>query len=282
MRIKLSTALMILGIVFLPTNLTADSNINKEDNISMQQVLSVNEAVLGEMDSISPMPSRISTQTASLDSITGEFQPLNLSLPFNVKSNWISADSNTPNIVWKVGDNTIKFAIQDGKFISTSPQDTWFIYGWFGPIEAVTKPYNIKYPRWGNRHNGIDFAGRLGLDIISASNGTIIFTGNKIGQTVEIDAGNNYLITYGHLQDITVSVGDKVNSGDLIGHLGATGTINPHLHFEIDKTENGYRTAINPLTLLEVDWNRVIIPDADANRFYKGSQDPRFQPNFNW
>ncbi|MFH1088382.1 MAG: M23 family metallopeptidase [Patescibacteria group bacterium] len=214
-----------------------------------------------------------------------------LSLPFAVESHWESVSHETPGIVWttsipstdgQTSNQEIKFGIEDGKFISTNPQDTWFVYGWFGSIEAITKPYNIKYPQWNNRHNGIDFAGRLGLEIISASSGTVTFTGNKIGQTIEIDAGNNYLITYGHLQDITVSVGDRINAGDLIGHLGATGTINPHLHFEIDKIENGYKTAINPLTLLEADWGKAIIPDADANRFYAGPADPKLQPNFTW
>ncbi len=272
MRIKLSTTLMILGVVLLPTNLTTDSSINKD--ISAHQTSLANEAVLGEMDNSNLTPLKIYGQE--------ELQLPNLSLPFNIESNWTSADFNTPGIIWEVGDSAIKFAVKDGKFISTNPQDTWFVYGWFGSIEAITKPYNIEYPQWDNRHNGIDFAGRVDLEITSASDGRVIFTGDKIGKTVEIDAGNNYSITYGHLLDISVKVGDIVQIGDLIGRLGNTGTTNPHLHFQVDKIEDGYKTAINPLTLMNEDWSRVVIPDADANRFYEGSQDPHLQPNFIW
>jgi len=41
-------------------------------------------------------------------------------------------------------------------------------------------------------------------------------------------------ILYAHLQDITVVVGQQVNAGDLIGHIGTTGvSTGCHLHFEI-------------------------------------------------
>ena len=254
MKKLITMALMILGIVLLPTYLTADTT--QAQDIAEEKNLYIPVLEVGE-------------------------QPT-LSLPFNVVSQWTSADSDTKGVNWQTGDNTVRFAIQDNKFIPTNPEDTWFIYGWFGPIEAIQRPYNIKYPQWGNRHNGIDFAGRIGLDIVSASKGTVIFAGNKIGKTVIVDAGGGYRITYGHLLDINVKVGDKVKTGDVVGHLGATGTVNPHLHFEVDQYINNQRIAVNPLTLMNVNWNKIVIPNADANRFYNGPQDPKEQPNFIW
>ena len=45
----------------------------------------------------------------------------------------------------------------------------------------------------------------------------------------------------------SVSVGDYVNQGDVLGITGSTGiSSGPHLHFEI--TENG--TRVNPLNYL--------------------------------
>lgn len=252
MKKLITIALMILGIVLLPTYLTADTTKAQD----------------------------ITSEKSSRTSEIGE-QPA-LFLPFNVVSQWTSANPNIKGINWKTGDNITRFAIKDSKFIPTNLEDTWFVYGWFGSIEAIQRPYNIKYPQWGNRHNGIDFAGRIGLDITSANEGTVIFTGNKIGKTVVIDAGSGYRITYGHLLDITVKTGDKVKTGDIIGHLGATGTINPHLHFEVDQYINNQRIAINPLNLMQTNWDKVIIPNADANRFYDGSQNPEQQPNFVW
>ena len=256
MKKLLVTILMIIGIVLLPTALSAD--ITKAENVQ---------------------PNTVVKETTHIPE-TGE-KP-KLSLPFNTISHWTSVDPNVGGIDWQTGNETIMFAIKDNKFTSTSIVDTWFVYGWFGPIEAIQKPYNIKYPLWGNRHNGIDFVGRTGLDITSASNGTVTFTGNKIGKTVIVDIGNGYRITYGHLLDINVRVGDIIETGDVIGHLGNTGTVNPHLHFEVDRYIDNQRIAINPLTLMNVNWNKVIIPNTDANRFYKEKQNPLKQLAFTW
>lgn len=37
---------------------------------------------------------------------------------------------------------------------------------------------------------------------------------------------------YAHLKDINVKIGDRVKKGDLLGHVGNTGTTYCHLHFE--------------------------------------------------
>lgn len=218
-----------------------------------------------------------------------EGKGLVLSLPFSVESRWTSVSDNTMGIAWQVPvpdkpEKEIRFGIQGGQFAPGDPgADTWFIYGWFGALEAIQQPYNVKYPEWGDRHNGIDFAGQEGIEVTSASNGTVIFAGKKIGNTVIVNAGNGYRITYGHLQDISVKREDKIKAGDLIGHLGNTGTINPHLHFQVDLIKKGSRTAINPLNLIEnTDWSRVVIPNADANLFTTENQNPLTQPDFNW
>lgn len=208
-------------------------------------------------------------------------EELRLVLPFNVSSNWTSAGIELAGIIVATNQKSIKFAVQNGQFVSMDPNhDTWFVYGWFGPISAVEKSYNIKYPKWGNRHNGIDFAGKTGLEIISASDGKVIFAGTKYGQTVEIISGE-YKITYAHLNDSAVKVGDRVNIGDLLGYLGNSGTVNPHLHFEVDQIINGKQTAINPLNLIDTDWGRVIIPDLPANQF-TNDRSPFEQANFTW
>lgn len=261
----ISTIVIALGIIFFPVQLSNGKQVTTDTSLATSQSTTI-----------------VSKADKSKDySITEETNPISLSLPFNIKSNWISAPKDTPAIEWETGNTITRFAIENGKFISTSPADTWFIYGWFGSIEAITKPYNIKYPRWGNRHNGIDFAGREGLDIVSASGGEVIFAGKNIGNTV-IVIKDNYKITYGHLLDISVKKGDIIKSGDLIGHLGNTGTTNPHLHFQVDRLDGNYKTAINPLSLMNISWNKAITPNADANRFYAGSNDPKLQPDFIW
>jgi murein DD-endopeptidase MepM/ murein hydrolase activator NlpD len=85
-------------------------------------------------------------------------------------------------------------------------------------------------------HTGLDFAGKVGTYITAAASGTVVSTGYEgaYGNRVVVDHGNGYQTTYNHLSAISVSVGDKVTTGDLIGKLGGTGNVTgPHLHFEV-------------------------------------------------
>lgn len=51
---------------------------------------------------------------------------------------------------------------------------------------------------------------------------------------VMIDHGNGYQSLYAHLSNWTVSCGQSVYQGSLIGYAGSTGnSTGPHLHFEI-------------------------------------------------
>ena len=278
----ISVVLIALGIIFLPTRLTVDT-IQAEKPLPYHSNLLARhpelDSLAGQAGSIDSGPRSGMT---SLKLLKNNDLQISLSLPFNTASNWISAPADIPSIKWQTGNTTTRFAVKNGKFISTDKTDTWFIYGWFGSIEAITKPYNIKYPRWENRHNGIDFAGREGLDIVSASGGIVTFVGKNIGNTVIVHVEKNYYITYGHLLDISVKTGNIISTGDLIGHLGNTGTTNPHLHFQVDKIEGNQKTAINPISLIDTDWSKIITPNADANKFYAGPSNPELQSNFTW
>lgn len=277
MKKWLTVSLMVLGIVLLPSSLRAPST---DGQAAAQST---------------PNPAITSADPTVYTVATVYTMPeLQLELPFKVESRWASgsvepqarrgsANPELPGIWWDTNNGEKYFAIEDGKFISTNPADTWFIYGWFGPLSAIKEDYNIKYPQWKDRHDGIDFAGREGINIVSATDGTVIFAGNKIGNTVIVDAGNGYRITYGHLQDINVKVGERVTSGEPIGYLGSTGTANPHLHFEVDYINGKTRIAVNPVPLIDTDWGQVIVPNnAPANSFYEGPTEPSLQPNFAW
>ena len=54
------------------------------------------------------------------------------------------------------------------------------------------------------------------------------------GLTVVLDHGGGISTMYAHASKILVSVGQKVNSGDVIAKVGSTGlSTGPHLHFEV-------------------------------------------------
>jgi murein DD-endopeptidase MepM/ murein hydrolase activator NlpD len=89
----------------------------------------------------------------------------------------------------------------------------------------------------GARNDGINIAADLGTPIHAAAAGTVTYAGNELksyGNLVLIKHENGYVTAYAHAERITVSRGDRVDRGDVIGYAGATGDVSsPQLHFEI-------------------------------------------------
>lgn len=188
---------------------------------------------------------------------------LSLSSPFLIDSSWQ------------------EFKIENGAFLPTSSKDTWFVYGWFGAIASIKNVGGIQYEFFGNKHSGIDFSAREGLPVVASANGEISFVGEFYGKTLMIRHQDGYETVYGHLSQIFVKEGQKVKRGDLIGKVGNTGTTNPHLHFELRRMVDEKIFLINPRKLLKIDWEKVVIPDFQANHFYeKDPNDPDLQEDF--
>ncbi|MCL6634866.1 MAG: M23 family metallopeptidase [Peptococcaceae bacterium] len=90
--------------------------------------------------------------------------------------------------------------------------------------------------RWGRMHEGIDIGASYGSSVTASAGGTVTGAGweGGYGKTVEISHGGGLVTRYAHLSSINVSVGQRVERGQLIGLVGATGnTTGPHLHFEV-------------------------------------------------
>ncbi|MFO7152021.1 MAG: peptidoglycan DD-metalloendopeptidase family protein [Bacillota bacterium] len=107
--------------------------------------------------------------------------------------------------------------------------------------------------RFGNRggeyHTGLDIANSTGTPVRAAGSGVVTFAGRSggYGNLVIINHGGGVETYYAHLSTISVSKGDNVSSGQVIGKVGTTGrTTGPHLHFEV--RVNG--TPKNPLNYL--------------------------------
>lgn len=94
----------------------------------------------------------------------------------------------------------------------------------------------------GKGHNGIDLAAPIGTPLKAALSGTVIGTGNtdsvkgcySFGKWVMIKHANGLNTMYAHLSKISVSQGETVSTGQLIGYSGETGyATGPHLHFGV-------------------------------------------------
>lgn len=86
------------------------------------------------------------------------------------------------------------------------------------------------------RHRGIDFAGKIGTELMAVAPGRVVSAGERVGYgtTVEIDHGLGFTTLYAHLSQITVSRGEWVRPGTVVGLGGSSGrSTGPHLHYEI-------------------------------------------------
>lgn len=87
-----------------------------------------------------------------------------------------------------------------------------------------------------SRHEGVDFAGKKGSDVVAVASGVVVFSGRRhgYGNLVEINHGNGYVTRYGHNQNNLVEVGDKVKKNQRIALMGSSGrSTGPHVHFEV-------------------------------------------------
>jgi murein DD-endopeptidase MepM/ murein hydrolase activator NlpD len=85
-------------------------------------------------------------------------------------------------------------------------------------------------------HYGMDFTAPIGTAIYATGEGKVTFTGwkNGFGNTVVINHGYQYETLYGHMNKISVTNGQQVKRGDIIGAIGNTGkSTGPHLHYEV-------------------------------------------------
>ncbi|MEV0333177.1 M23 family metallopeptidase [Nocardia neocaledoniensis] len=104
--------------------------------------------------------------------------------------------------------------------------------------------------RWGAMHSGIDFADSLGAPIHSVMSGTVVEAGpaSGFGLWVRVLQDDGTTAVYGHVNDMLVTQGQRVNAGDVIATVGNRGqSTGPHLHLEI-WDQGG--TKIDPLPYL--------------------------------
>ena len=111
-----------------------------------------------------------------------------------------------------------------------------FVLSEFSSDELI---YNRTTMDW-RAHPGIDIAADSGTQVLATSSGTVVAVEDDPmeGTCVTIDHSNGLLSRYTGLQSTpTVSVGDVVYTGDVIGAVGTTSLLEtvetPHLHFEM-------------------------------------------------
>ena len=104
-------------------------------------------------------------------------------------------------------------------------------------------------PRW--PHYGIDIAAKQGTMIKSSGAGIVTMAEDDLyytGGTIIMDHGHGISTIYSHLESVLVSIGDRINQGDIIATVESTGrSTGPHLDFRI----NWFQTRLDPMSVLK-------------------------------
>ena len=120
----------------------------------------------------------------------------------------------------------------------------------FGPrVHPITGQHH--------HHTGVDYAAPTGTPVRSILDAEVVFAGPKggYGQLVELRHADGTTTRYAHLDRIDVTVGQRLERGELLGTVGSTGqSTGPHLHFEV--RQNGQ--AIDPEPYLKAQASQPV------------------------
>jgi lipoprotein NlpD len=122
------------------------------------------------------------------------------------------------------------------------------VKSWHWPsVENVSRGFSAQ--EQGNK--GLDFSGKLGLPILAAADGKIVYTGNALrgfGKLVIIKHSDAYLTAYAHNDNMLVKEQQWVTAGQKIATMGRSGTDKVKLHFEVRYKGK----SVNPLRYLPI------------------------------
>lgn len=142
-----------------------------------------------------------------------------------------------------------------------------FAFAWEG---YITSPFGYRVWDDGSAeyHKGVDFGVPHGTEELAVADGTVVKMcntcthdysknsscgcGGGYGNFVDIltDDGSTY-ITYGHMSEVYVNIGDKIKNGQVVGAAGCTGwSTGNHLHLEM-RSGGEYGELIDPLTFIQ-------------------------------
>lgn len=120
---------------------------------------------------------------------------------------------------------------------------------------AIVKDYSGKELQFNDTlkqweiHKAIDFAPSDDLNVYAITDGTIsnVYSNYLEGTVVEIAHANGLVSIYKSLESATVEIGNKVNSGSVIGQVGQTMAqeLNGGTHLHLEMTLNGKKVDPN-------------------------------------
>ena len=124
----------------------------------------------------------------------------------------------------------------------------WPLTGRISGVYGSQRIYNGK-PK--SPHSGLDVAAPNGKPVLAPAGGIITFAKPDLyltGGTVLVDHGHGLSSSFLHLSQIDVSVGQRIEKGQSIGLVGATGrATGPHMHWGM----NWFGVRVDPQLLVD-------------------------------
>jgi murein DD-endopeptidase MepM/ murein hydrolase activator NlpD len=125
------------------------------------------------------------------------------------------------------------------------------IYPLTSPV-ATTSGFGWRtHPITGSRrfHSGVDLGAPMGAPVVATGSGIVVSSGwlGGYGKAVVIQHNGVQQTLYGHLSEVFVQPGQRIEQGMAIGRVGSTGnSTGPHLHFETRVSTSDGWVAIDP------------------------------------
>ena len=204
---------------------------------SLQEVMGQQTAVSGQLTTLvaqlqtakSHLRNQPPTVTTNLAQLL-EAQEQDLILR-SYQTAWAQAEVGT-------GLAIVNHALPLGKTIAglklSYPMTQFTVTQGFGPTTFALEPPLGPYRHF---HTGVDLSAPLGAPVMAAAAGVVVAVGHSAlgyGNYIVIAHGGGIATLYGHLLQTSVSAGQKVARGQLIGLEGSTGySTGPHVHFEL-------------------------------------------------
>jgi len=119
--------------------------------------------------------------------------------------------------------------LEDSRTPAGWPVDSGWISSGFGERNDPFSGKKVK-------HEGLDFAGVKGSDVLGVASGVVTWSGPRqgYGNLLEINHGNGYITRYAHNDELLVKAGDGITAGQVVAKMGKTGrATSPHVHLEV-------------------------------------------------
>lgn len=136
---------------------------------------------------------------------------------------------------------------QDANYVKSTISFIKPLEGTISSMFGIRNPTTASVPK---NHTGTDIAAVTGTKIVAATEGIVVYAGDKgdFGKHIKIQV-NDVIVLYAHCNKLYVEEGNIIKQGQEIAEVGSSGnTTGPHLHFEIRYEER----CVDPQLILEL------------------------------